>query len=172
MCKNILETDMFICSNDKTTYKINHKFDCNEKCLVYLSTCNKGLKQYIGQTVDMFRSRWNNFKDSSRKFDRGEDCLQRHRHEHFQVPGHTGFLKGTYITLIDETDPNIPAKCEDYWIHTLNTKPRMGLYGEGGYWALFWYSFCTIFSFPGFGRLVLRLSSDFRIIITYFISLL
>ena len=44
VCKNVLETDMFTCSNDKTTYKINHKFDCNEKCLVYLITCNKCLK--------------------------------------------------------------------------------------------------------------------------------
>ena len=36
------------------------------------------MKQYIGQTVDMFRSRWNNYKDNSRKFDRGEDCMQRY----------------------------------------------------------------------------------------------
>ena len=34
VCKNVLETDTFTCSNDQTTYKINHKFDCNEKCLV------------------------------------------------------------------------------------------------------------------------------------------
>ena len=60
--KNVLETDTFTCNNDQTTYKINHKFDCNEKCLVYLITCNKCLKQYVGQTVDMFRSRWNNYK--------------------------------------------------------------------------------------------------------------
>ena len=26
----------------------------------------------------MFRSRWNNYKDNSRKFDRGEDCMQRY----------------------------------------------------------------------------------------------
>ena len=30
MCKNVLETDTFICSNDQTTYKTYHKFDCNE----------------------------------------------------------------------------------------------------------------------------------------------
>ena len=36
VCKNALETYTFTsCSNDQTTYKINHKFDCNEKCLVY-----------------------------------------------------------------------------------------------------------------------------------------
>ena len=133
VCKNVLETDTFTCSNDQTTYKINHKFDCNEKCLVYLITCNKCLKQYVGQTVDMFRSRWNNYKDNSRKFDRGEDCMQRHLYEYFQLPGHAGFLQDTYVTLIDKTDSRAPTKREDYWIHTLKTKAAMGLNVVRGY---------------------------------------
>ena len=130
MCKNVLETDTFTCSNDQTTYKINHKFDCNEKCLVYLITCNKCLKQYVGQTVDMFRSRWNNYKDNSRKFDRGEDCMQRHLYKHFQLLGHTAFFARYFITLIDKADPRIlnriPTKHEDYWIHTLNKRNTHG----------------------------------------------
>ena len=77
-CTNVLETDTFTNSNDQTTYKVNHKFICNEKCLVYFITCNNCLKQYVGQTLDMFRSRWNNYEDNSRKFDRGEeDCIKR-----------------------------------------------------------------------------------------------
>ena len=56
ICKKVLKTDTSTCSNDQTTYKVNHKFGCNEKCLVYLITWNKCLKQYVGQTVDMFRS--------------------------------------------------------------------------------------------------------------------
>ena len=43
--------------NDQTTYKRNQKFDRNGKCLVYLITCDKCLKQYVGQRIDMFRSR-------------------------------------------------------------------------------------------------------------------
>ena len=57
----------------------------------------------------MFRSRWNNRKDNSMIFDRGEDCMQRHIYKHFQIfdrgedctqrhiyghfqlPSHTGF---------------------------------------------------------------------------------
>ena len=155
VCKNVLETDTFTCSNDQTTYKINHKFDCNEKCLVYLITCNKCLKQYVGQTVDMFRSRWNNYKDNSRKFDRGEDCMQRHLYEHFQLPDHTSFFQDTYVILIEKTDPRAPTKCKDYWIHALKTKPPMGLNTEGGYL----HSFCTTISLPGFGRLGLGLFS-------------
>ena len=37
-----------------------------------LIMCNNCLNQYVGQTVDMFRSQWNNYKDNSRKFERGE----------------------------------------------------------------------------------------------------
>ena len=59
MCKIVLETDTVTCSNDQTTCKINHKFECNEECLVYVITCNKFLKEFIGQTEDMIRSRWN-----------------------------------------------------------------------------------------------------------------
>ena len=40
--------DMFICNNDHRSYKINHSFDCNEKCLIYLLTCNCCQKQYVG----------------------------------------------------------------------------------------------------------------------------
>ena len=100
--QNVLETDTFTVSNDHTTYKIkiNHKFDCNEKCLVYLITCNKCLKQYVGQTVDIFRSRWNNYKDNSKKFHRGEDFVKRHLYEHFQLPGHSGFLQDVLLSLI------------------------------------------------------------------------
>ena len=36
VCKNVLEIATFTCSNNQTTYKINHKLDCNEKCLVYV----------------------------------------------------------------------------------------------------------------------------------------
>ena len=148
LCKNVLETDAFACSNDETTYKINHKFDCNEKCLVYLITCSKSLKQYVEQTVDMFRSRVNNYTANSTKFDGGEDCMQRHLYEDFQLPGHTGFLQDTYITLIDKTDPRAPTKREDYRIHTLKTKAPMGISVEGGYRAPISHSYCTTISFP------------------------
>ena len=87
-----MEADSFTCSNDQTNFKINHRFDCNERSLIYLITCNRCLKQYIVQTVDEFRNRWNNYKDNATKFERGEHCMQRHLYEHFNLPGHSGFL--------------------------------------------------------------------------------
>ena len=53
------ETNSFTSSVTKEEFKINHCFNCNEKCLIYLLTCKVCLKQYVGQTVDEFRLRWN-----------------------------------------------------------------------------------------------------------------
>ena len=75
------------------------------------------------------RSRWNNYKDNSREFDRGEDCMQSHLYEHFYLPGHTRF----YVTFIDKTYPRAPTKREGYWFHTFKTKAPMGLNVEEGY---------------------------------------
>ena len=44
------------------TLKINHELNGNDKCLVYFLTCNVCLKQYVGQTVEEFRYRWNNYR--------------------------------------------------------------------------------------------------------------
>ena len=47
LCKNVLETDTVTFINNKTTCKKNNKFECNEKWLVYLTTCNKCLMEYV-----------------------------------------------------------------------------------------------------------------------------
>ena len=36
VCLNVNETDTFTSTVTKKTYKINHKFDCSDKCLIYL----------------------------------------------------------------------------------------------------------------------------------------
>ena len=81
-----------------------NNIQCDGKCLVYVVTRNKCLKQHVGQTVDMFSSRWHNCKDNFRKLDWGEDGMQIHLFKYFKLPGHTGFLQDTYFTLIDKTD--------------------------------------------------------------------
>ena len=55
-------------------------------------------------------------KGNARKFERGEQCMQRHLYEHFNLPGHSGFLNGVSATVIDKTDPGDPTKWEDFWI--------------------------------------------------------
>ena len=51
---NVNETSTFTSSVTHETYKINHKFDCNSKCLIYLLTCKQCSEQYVSQTIDDF----------------------------------------------------------------------------------------------------------------------
>ena len=109
VCKYTTETNTFTSSVTGETYKINHRLDCYEKCLVYLLTCNKCKKQYTGQTTDIFRGKWNNCKSKSKNFKRGEKCIQEHLYKHFQSEGHTEFLDDVSITFIDKTDGSNPT---------------------------------------------------------------
>ena len=67
------------------------------------------LKQYLGQTVDEFRNRWNNYKSNDRKYlNRQQLCFQEHIFEHFNGAGHSGFLENVSITFSDKTYPSNP----------------------------------------------------------------
>ena len=46
-CHNVKETETFTSTTTGKTSKINHKFNRNDKCLVYLLTCNVCLKQML-----------------------------------------------------------------------------------------------------------------------------
>ena len=49
VCINDNETSTFNSTITEENYIIKHKFDCNERCLVYILTCNKCKMQYVGQ---------------------------------------------------------------------------------------------------------------------------
>ena len=119
LCLNVNETSTFTSSLTHETYKINHKFDCNSKCLIYLLSCKQSLKQFVDQTIDDFRFRWNNCKDHNRKYQ-----LLKHLFRKFLSPGYDGFLNDISITFIDKTDP---PRLEDYWRRTLKTMAPFGL---------------------------------------------
>ena len=57
MCINVTESNTFSSSVDKKEYVINHSFNCNDKCIIYLLTSNKCKMQYVGKTVNDFRPR-------------------------------------------------------------------------------------------------------------------
>ena len=63
VCKSINITDKFSSLTTKKTHKINHSFDCNDKCLIYQLRCKSCSKQYAGIT-NHFRTRWNNYKSN------------------------------------------------------------------------------------------------------------
>ena len=121
VCDNIEETKTFSSTVPGETYKINHHLCCNDKGLVYLLTCKVCAKQYAGKTVDKFRSKWNNYKDSDRAFQRAEEIKQKFLREHVLKDDHHGFEKDVSICLIDKTQSSDPHKREYYWMRILKT---------------------------------------------------
>ena len=109
------KTDTFTSTTTGNTYKINHQFNCNGECLVYVFTCKVCLKQHVEQTVEDFRLRWNNYKFNDRKYQKLELCIQQHLFKHFNSEGHHCFLNEISITFIDKGDPSEPLKRETYW---------------------------------------------------------
>ena len=98
-----------------------------KKNLIYLIVCNRCFTHYVGQRVDKFRYQWKNYRGNTRKFKRGERCMQRHLYKDFNLPGPSGFLKNASASLIVKTNAKNTIKGEDYWIHTLKTNALMGL---------------------------------------------
>ena len=108
-----------------------------KKCLIYLLTCKFCLKQYIGQTVDEFRLRWNNYNSNNRKHQRLESYMQEFLLEHFNKEGHHGFFEEVSIVFIDQTSPSEPLKRQNYWKSVLKTRAPLGLNIEDSVWEMF-----------------------------------
>ena len=115
VCINVIETDTFTSTATGESFKINYKFNCDEKCLIYLLTCIQCRKQYVGQTVGSFRFRWNNYKCNCHKHGKGDSVKKQHLYDHFILEDHTQFVSDASITFIDKTDPTDPLKREQYW---------------------------------------------------------
>ena len=127
-CNNVEQTVFFESTMTKERYRINHQLDCNSKCLVYLLTCKVCNIQYVGQTSDKFRLRWNNYRNEARKAHAKEGSInQKHLHNHFLQDDHNGFLEDCHITFIDKTDTAAPTQREKFWITRLQTLTPHGL---------------------------------------------
>ena len=109
-CLNVNETDSFASSVTEEEYKINHCFNCNEKCLIYLLMCKFCLKQYVGQTAVEFRLRWKSYKCNNRKHQLLDTCMQEDFFHHINEIVHHGFLEAVSITFFDKIDSSQPLK--------------------------------------------------------------
>ena len=103
--------------------------------MIYQLSCKSCGKQYIGNTNDHFRSRWNNYKSDARKAESGdmENVKQKFLQSHFLQRDHQGFLKDVEVRLIDKTQASDPTKREFYWMRTLRTLYPDGLNIESDY---------------------------------------
>ena len=93
VCVNVCETDTFSSTVTGETFKINHKLNYDDKCLIFLFTCKCYDKQYVGETIGELRFRWNNYKCNDRKYTRDEGYFQEHLFRHFIVGNIQVFLK-------------------------------------------------------------------------------
>ena len=111
---NVTDTSIFSSTVTGDTFKIDQILNCDDKCLIYIVTCKQCSEQYTGETTDLFRNRWNKYKDNARKFERKESCMQEHLYKHFQPEGQKDFLNEASVTFIDKTDGKHPQKRERY----------------------------------------------------------
>ena len=126
-CPNVSNTDVFQSFVTKESYKVNHKSDCDSKCIIYLFSCKTCGLQYVGSTVERFRFRWNNYKNCQREAAQGGTPPQSFFHQHFLSEGHHGLVNDCEITLIDKTDSSDPTRREFFWIRLRKTYYPLGL---------------------------------------------
>lgn len=114
----------FQCTRTRNNYRIRHSFSCKSKNLIYLITCTKCHKQYVGLTTQQLNVRMNHHRTNilTKK--------QIHICQHFNQPDHT--LQHLTVQPIDCTtsqNNTLPElqRLEAYWIHTLKTKHPCGL---------------------------------------------
>ena len=78
-------------------YSISSSFNCHSLGVVYLLGCKVCGKQYVGRTFKSFRTRFNDYKSSSRKFSICMSVAQAELFRHFTEVNHNGFLKDVTI---------------------------------------------------------------------------
>ena len=78
------------------------------------------------KTVDRFRSRWNNYKESDKKFLRRKEIKQQSLNDHLFRDGHQSSEEDASLCLIDKTNPFDLNKRDSYRMRTLKTIALFG----------------------------------------------
>ena len=129
LCTFLVEHNTFTNKEVSDTYKIREglHLDCNSKNVIYLITCKKCKKQYIGSCFTRFRTRFNNYCSCHRKFCRAHSVIQVSFHAHFMLVGHFG-IDDWEIILIDKgRNKQETRKKELFWQYKLDTFVPHGL---------------------------------------------
>ena len=113
---NVRESNTLSSSVDKKEYVVNHSFNCNDKCIMYLLTCNNFKVQYVGKTVDIFHG-------IIAKIIIGNVLGKKHACNNTylsisQMRATVVFLMTFPLPLL-MTGPKDSNKLEHYWRHTL-----------------------------------------------------
>jgi hypothetical protein len=121
ICPYVLKSKEFITTHTKEKFTMTGTCTCSTRGVIYLTTCSKCLKQYVGQTgrklIDRIKEHLNCI------------CLQKEVtgvHYNFVGHNHTNFQ----VQVIKKVSPNTPnyrLEREELWIKRLCTKTPNGL---------------------------------------------
>ena len=64
VCTNVTEIDSSSSTMTGETFHINHKLNCDDKCLIYLFKFKVCKKRYVGETKNGLRLMWNDVKSA------------------------------------------------------------------------------------------------------------
>ena len=126
LCEKMKDTCTFKIAHLNEVLKINTKYNCNSRMVVYLSECEICGEQYTGSTKTKFKSRASNYKSTQRKFLNKEAVQkqapkQKRFHEHYCSDRHNG-KEDWVITLIDSANTLKELKRKElYWMYKLKT---------------------------------------------------
>ena len=78
VCTFLEGKNTFTHKEGRDTYKISEGLclDSNSENVVYLITCKKCKKQYVGSCITRFRTRFNNYRSCHREFCSGHSVIQ------------------------------------------------------------------------------------------------
>ena len=120
MCPYVLETKN-IKSKTNQSFETTNLFHCKTTGVIYVITCGKCAKQYVGQTGKRCVDRFGQHINYVNRFTEATG-------KHFNLPGHSH--KDLQVQVIEKVCPNtesIRLQREDLWIRRLNTMEPNGL---------------------------------------------
>lgn len=97
-CQHFKNTSFFKSTTTKKCYKIRHSFSCNSKNIIYLITCTKCKKQYVGKTTRPLKERINHHRTSI------FTQQKRYISIHFNFPDHQ--ITNLTVQAIDTSTPD------------------------------------------------------------------
>ena len=120
-CLNVKNTDAFQSFVTKKSYKINHKSDCDSKCIFYCS-----LVKHVGYNMQALLLRNSGLdgiiiKNCQREAAPEDTPPQSLFHQHFPSEGPHRLVNDCEITLIDKTDSSNPTRLDFFLIRLLKT---------------------------------------------------
>ena len=121
-CCTIVENENFSSTSFDKEFKISHKLSCSSTGVIYVITCKRCQKQYVGQTQQKCSQRMNSHKFDIKHFP--ETCTN--VSEHFNSPGHS--LNDFSFMPIDQIHNNWQRLLkETKWMYFLGTKIPNGM---------------------------------------------